>query len=149
LSHARRVGLRAHPSEIRIGDIGLDASEDDVVEQIEHVDAESELQPRHAEVAPDAEILIERARVPQIERERPGGVPEGERGGRLERVAVDVSGRRGTQHVTVPEVAVDPDIARETGSEIGVAGPGIRQIAGGENGAKRPARSELRDARYL
>jgi hypothetical protein len=54
LPHTRCVRLRAHRAEVGARDVRLDASEDDGVEQIEHVDAESELRPRHAEIAASA-----------------------------------------------------------------------------------------------
>src|SRR6266498_50916 len=74
LPHSRRVGLRAHPAEVRVGDVRLDASEDDGVEQIEHVDAEPELHPGDVEIAAHAEVLVEEARVAQIEGQGPRSV---------------------------------------------------------------------------
>ena len=50
LPDSRRVRLRAHPAEVGVGNVGLDAAEDDRVEQIEHVDAKPKLHPANREV---------------------------------------------------------------------------------------------------
>src|SRR5438105_4060988 len=79
LPHSRRVRLRAHRAEVRARDVRLDAPEHNGIEQIEHFDAEPELHPRRAEIAPDAEVLIGETRIAQIERERARCVAIGER----------------------------------------------------------------------
>src|SRR5499427_6095046 len=61
LSHARCVDLRAHAAERGARDVGLNAAEHHRVEQVEHLEPDADPRPRHAEVAPHAEILIPRA----------------------------------------------------------------------------------------
>src|SRR3954452_13503834 len=59
LADSRRVRLRAHPAEVGVRDVGLDPSEHDRVEHVEHVGAEPELYLGNPEIPADAEVLVE------------------------------------------------------------------------------------------
>jgi len=136
--------------EVGVGGVRLDATEDDSVEDIEHIGADNDLQAAaNPDVATHAQILVERAPVPEPEGERPWRIAEGIRRRAHECRPVDERWRVGSGHVAFAPVVVDADRAREGGIEVGVAGSRIREVAGGAERAERPSRSELRDARHL
>src|SRR5438552_13238279 len=121
LRDTRVVHLRTHPAEIGVGDIGLDPAEDDSVEDVEDVETDPELRRADAKIAPDAEVLVEGARISQIEGERARRVAVGERCRRLEGGAIDVRGRIRGEHVAIPVLGVDPDRAAERRVEVRIA----------------------------
>jgi hypothetical protein len=98
--------------KLAFGDVGPDAAEHNVVEQVEHFGTRPEFHPRQAKVSSHAHILVEEARVAQIERERARRVSVRKRRRRLEGVAVDVRPRYGSSgravHRQWPEAAAQP-----------------------------------------
>src|SRR5206468_872810 len=70
LCDAGIVDLSADSAEIGVGDVGLDPAEDHRVEDVEDLEADPEPGRADANVAADAQVLVERARIAQIEGER-------------------------------------------------------------------------------
>src|SRR5262245_21976979 len=121
LDYAGSVHLAGNFPEIRVGDVGVDSSKPDVIENIEHVTLKTQPQIlADWEIAAYSCILVDHAWLAKPQSAGGRRIPESKRSRRGESGPIDVRrGRRSISDVSISPVAVDAHWAREGRIVIG------------------------------